>query len=409
MVTLPPPPAAVNGGETAIGAWWQDGRKLLLPPKILGFNPNLDDVRRAREARPTFIKRPSGCHLESSETKYNCSLCQIILEDHQVGNDSDTLISGSVGQGGANQKDDVLIVQLLFNLISFIPENGTCTDELIDRIREFQLKRLKVKTADCRIDAKGRTLTTMLDLVASSDGIGRMGLSTHPDLVEKVEKFIGLAREARLQKQTARQKIAAPGGGVGKLTEANFAAAAEALKPGVQLAMILAFAEVESGGKSGFGPSGLPIIAYEGHIFRQYTKGKYDKSHPLLSHPYKKKAGPEWQANNKNQAAAWKTLNAAMELDHDAALKACSWGMFQVMGFNYETCGFTNVDEFVAKMKAGEQGQLDAFVGFCLRTRGLRKALADKNFVACATIYNGSDYGDYDKRIERAFKKYGGK
>lgn len=326
-----------------------------------------------------------------------------------MGNESDTLISGSVGRGGGNQKDDVLVVQLLFNLISFIPETGACNDELIDRIGEFQLKRLKVKTADYRIDAKGRTLATLLDLAAGLDGIGRMGLTARPDLMEKVEKFIGLAREARLRKPAEPQKIAAPSGGVGKLTEASFATAAEALKPGVQLAMIRAFAEVESGGKSGFSPSGLPIIAYEGHIFRKYTKGKYDKSHPLLSYPYKKKAGPEWQANNKNQTMAWKTLNAAMDLDHEAALKACSWGMFQVMGFNYETCGFANVDEFVAKMKVGEQGQLDAFVGFCLKTRGLRKALADKNFVACATIYNGSDYGDYDKRIERAFKKYGGK
>jgi hypothetical protein len=323
-----------------------------------------------------------------------------------VGNESDTLISGSVGLGGANQKDDVLIVQFLFNLISrsnFIAETGACNDDLIDRIREFQLTHVGSKAADCRIDRRGGTLAKLLELATSS------GLSARPDLVGRVAKFMGRAHEARLLNRAVPQKIAAPAGGAGKLTEANFAAAAEALKPGVQLAMIRAFAQVESGGKSGFGPSGLPIIAYEGHIFRKYTKGKYDKSHPLLSHPYKKKAGPEWQVNNKNQEMAWKTLKAAAELHHQAAHMACSWGMFQVMGFNYETCGFANVDDFVAKMKAGEQGQLDAFVGFCLKTRGLRKALADKNFVACATIYNGTDYGDYDKRIERAFKKYGGK
>jgi N-acetylmuramidase len=327
-------------------------------------------------------------------------------EEVQVGNESDTLISGSVGRGGANQKDDVLIVQFLFNLISrpkFVSETGACNDELINRIHEFQLTHVGSKSADSRIDPRGRTLAMLLDLAASP------GLSERPDLVERVEKFMGLARNARLRKRAEPQKTDAPSGGVGKLTEADFAAAAEALKPGVQLAMIRAFAEVESGGKSGFGPSGLPIIAYEGHIFRKYTNHKYDKSHPLLSYPYKRKAGPEWKANNKNQTAAWKTLHAAMDLDHGAALKACSWGMFQIMGFNYETCGFANVDDFVVKMKAGEPGQLNAFVGFCLKTRGLRKALADKNFVACATIYNGSDYGDYDKRIERAFKKHGGK
>jgi hypothetical protein len=331
-----------------------------------------------------------------------------------VGKDSGTLISGSVGQGGANQKDDVLMIQFLFNVMSpsnLITETGVCNDELIARIREFQLKRMRSKAADCRIDPQGRTLAILLDLAASSGSrpIGRMGVSAPPDLAERVEKFIGLAHEALLQKRAAAPRTTGLAGGAGKLTEANFAAAAEALKPGVQSAMIRAFAEVESGGKSGFGPSGLPIIAYEGHWFRKYTKGKYDKSHPLLSYPYKKKAGPEWQANNKDQDRAWKTLNAAMDLHHGAALMSSSWGMFQVMGFNYATCGFATVDDFVAKMKAGEEGQLDAFVGFCLKTRGLRKALADKNFVDCAKIYNGKDYGDYDKRIERAFKKYGGK
>lgn len=190
--------------------------------------------------------------------------------------------------------------------------------------------------------------------------------------------------------------------------DASYAAAAAALGPGVQVAMIRAFAEVESGGKSGFGPSGLPIIAFEGHIFRKYTKGAFDQTNPLLSYPYRKKAGPEWQSNNKNQDTAWKTLNAALALNHDAALLACSWGMFQVMGFNYKMCGYPDVDGFVDKMKAGQQGQLDAFIGFCKSTKGLAQALAAKRFSTCATLYNGADFGDYDKRIEKAFKKYGG-
>lgn len=308
----------------------------------------------------------------------------------------------------------MLIIQSLFNVISrsnFIPETGECNDELIVRIGEFQRKRLKINTPDCRIDARGRTVTVLIDLAASSDNrpIGGMGVSGRPDLVERAETFIGLAREARLQKRAIARQPALPKDGIGKLTDASFEAAAEALKPSVEVAMIRAFAEVESGGKSGFDPSGLPIIAYEGHIFRKYTNGKYDKSHPLLSHAYRKKAGPEWQVNNKNQETAWKTLKAASDLHHRAAHMACSWGMFQVMGFNFATCGFASVDDFVEKMKAGEDGQLDAFVGFCLNTPGLRKALADRNFAACATIYNGTDYGDYNKRIERAFRKYGGK
>jgi len=210
-----------------------------------------------------------------------------------------------------------------------------------------------------------------------------------------------------LTSSSAHHAVVAPGT-QSKLTDADFQAAATALGPGVQVAMIHAFAQVESGGRSGFGPAGLPVIAYEGHIFRKHTKNAYDLTHPLLSYPYKKKAGPEWHANNKDQETAWTTLKQAMELDHNAALKSCSWGMFQVMGFNYDTCGYSNVDDFVAAMKAGARGQLDAFIGFCKKTGGLREALAAKDFKTCAILYNGQDYGDYDERIKKAFQKYGG-
>ncbi len=54
-------------------------------------------------------------------------------------------------------------------------------------------------------------------------------------------------------------------------------------------------------------------------------------NYPLLSYRYVIKAGPQWRINNKNQDSAWKTLEEALALDHDAALQACSWGMFQVM------------------------------------------------------------------------------
>ena len=230
---------------------------------------------------------------------------------------------------------------------------------------------------------------------------------TDHDIIEYVSRLVAMGW-LHLSPPPKPPPIAATGTRT-KLTAADFTAAAEALKPGVDVAMIQAFAEVESGGHSGFGPRGLPKIAYEGHIFRKYTKHKYDTTYPLLSYPYKQKAGPEWRVNNKDQDAAWATLNAAMELDHAAALKACSWGMFQVMGFNFAACGYADIDAFVAAMKAGEKGQLEAFVGFCKKTSGLRQALADKNFVQCATLYNGSDYGDYDQRIKNAYRKHGGR
>src|SRR4051794_5104525 len=117
-------------------------------------------------------------------------------------------------------------------------------------------------------------------------------------------------REAATPPSETPATAAAPGAAAGtlvvKLTEADFDEAARTLGAGVSPAIIRAFAEVESGGKSGFGPEGLPVIAYEGHIFRKYTNKAYDQDHPLLSYKYAMKAGPEWKTNNKDQATAWK-------------------------------------------------------------------------------------------------------
>jgi hypothetical protein len=209
---------------------------------------------------------------------------------------------------------------------------------------------------------------------------------------------------------TAAKRVRATSrGGVGKLSHRDFEAAARALGRGIDSRLIHAFADVECGGKSGFGPDGLPVIAYEGHIFRKRTDKEYDEEYPLLSYPYHQKAGPEWRANNKDQKTAWETLNAAMALDKTAALESCSWGMFQVMGFNYDQCGFSDVEAFVAAMKASERKQLDTFVHFCKRTPGLPSALRHKQYARIATLYNGKDYGNYDVRIKKAFIKHGGK
>ena len=187
------------------------------------------------------------------------------------------------------------------------------------------------------------------------------------------------------------------------LTEADFQGAAAQLGNGISVNLIKAFATVESGGRSGFGPAKMPVIAFEGHIFRKYTQRKYDASYPLLSYPYKEPAGAQWRANNKDQAKAWETLIAAFNLDPNAALMSASWGMFQIMGFNFAACGYASVVEYVTVMKVNAGQQLMAFVGFCRKNPALVKAMKNKDYVGMASLYNGKDYGDYDKRIKKAF------
>lgn len=193
------------------------------------------------------------------------------------------------------------------------------------------------------------------------------------------------------------------------LTDTDFQSAATQLGSGISVNIIKAFATVESGGRSGFGPAKLPVIAFEGHLFRKYTKHIYDQAHPLLSYIYVRKAGPQWQVNNKDQTKAWETMATAFALDQEAALMSASWGMFQIMGFNYTSCGYKTVFEFAAALKINAGNQLKAFIGFCSQSPALIKAMKDKDYVAMARNYNGKDYGDYDSRIKKAYEALEGK
>ena len=140
-------------------------------------------------------------------------------------------------------------------------------------------------------------------------------------------------------------------------------------------------------------------------MFRDYTRQKYDATHPNLSYPYVEKAGKEWKINNKDQVTAWKTLTMAMELDVDAALMCCSWGMFQVLGANHWMTGHRTVQKFVEEVKSGEVGQLNIFVEYCKKKSGMMAALKSKDFRNMAFLYNGKHYGDYDVKIANAYKK----
>jgi hypothetical protein len=114
-----------------------------------------------------------------------------------------------------------------------------------------------------------------------------------------------------------------------KLTEQDYAAAAELL--GCEIAAIKAVAEVESHGE-GFYPDGFPTILFERHKFHKFTNGRFDQSHPEISNSLAGGYGPGGQ----NQQRKFKL---AFTLDPIAAMKSCSWGKFQIMGFNFAACG----------------------------------------------------------------------
>lgn len=178
------------------------------------------------------------------------------------------------------------------------------------------------------------------------------------------------------------------------LVESDFERAAKLLK--VDVATIKAVAEVESRGK-GFYADGFPVILFERHKFRKFTNGKYDGSHPHLSN---KTAGGYRESSRKK-------FNEAFKLNPDAAMKSCSWGKFQIMGFNHKDCGYETVGEFVDAMKESEGKHLDAFCLF-VKANNLAQALWSKDWARFARGYNGEDYkkNRYDEKLAEAYEKY---
>jgi hypothetical protein len=189
-----------------------------------------------------------------------------------------------------------------------------------------------------------------------------------------------------------------------RLTEEDFLAAAELLD--CDVAAVKAVAEVESRG-DGFLQDGRPRVLFEGHQFFKFTSGAYAASHPTLCHK-------EWTKANYCKGDAetrgrgeWDRLRQAMACDRAAAIKSCSIGKFQVMGFNYGVCGFQSVDEFWDALSRSEADQLNAFCAFVKANR-LDRHLRARNWAAFARGYNGEDYAknQYDVKLAKAYAGY---
>lgn len=181
-----------------------------------------------------------------------------------------------------------------------------------------------------------------------------------------------------------------------KLTELDFEKAAQRI--GCEAAVIKAVTDVESRG-SGFHPNGSVVILFEGHIFSRYTQGRFDKTHPTISYP-------KWTKKfYLGGIREYERFNAALALDREAALKSTSYGLFQVMGFNFAKCGFAGVESFYTAMCESEGAQLQAFVQY-IKAVSLDDELRNKEWAKFACGYNGPRYAEnqYDAKLSRAYK-----
>ena len=179
------------------------------------------------------------------------------------------------------------------------------------------------------------------------------------------------------------------------LTDDDFARAAEAL--GCDVAAIKAVCQVEAP-RGGFLPDGQVTILFERHKFWQLTQGRHGLSD--ISNP---KAGGYGAAGQHQHDK----LARAVALDRDAALKSCSWGKFQIMGFNHEAAGHPTLQGFINAMHESEGAQLDAFVAFIRNDPRMHRALRERDWSEFARLYNGPAYAEhgYHTRMATAYAR----
>lgn len=190
-----------------------------------------------------------------------------------------------------------------------------------------------------------------------------------------------------------------------RLSEVDFRKAAGYLN--IEVAAIKAVQEVETGGRGGFIRVGYPTILFEGHIFwdqlekkglnpKDYISGNEDILYSKWTKMYYKQGMKEYER-----------LKRAEQINREAALCSASWGMWQIMGFNYAACGCSTVFDFCTEMQLNEGTQLNLFTSF-LKANGWDKYLRTKNWVEFANHYNGISYkkNQYDEKLMQAYKKY---
>lgn len=170
-------------------------------------------------------------------------------------------------------------------------------------------------------------------------------------------------------------------------------------------AALAAIVEVESGGTVFAVVDGRqePLIRWEGHYFDRRLAGTDQaKARALgLASPTAGKI-----ANPASQAARWKILIRAAEINATAAFESCSWGVGQVMGAHWQWLGFTSITALVNLCRSGAEGQVELMARF-IEKAGLADELQRRDWAGFARGYNGANYktNRYDTKMAAAYAR----
>jgi hypothetical protein len=158
----------------------------------------------------------------------------------------------------------------------------------------------------------------------------------------------------------------------------------QALTQGVPTQIALAVFSVESG-KAYDPATGLLIIRFEPHIFRR-------------------KGGPEIPWGRGGQKREWENFKNAYEANPEAALLSCSYGLPQLMGFNWRVTEHQKTSDMVLAFQRSCEEQVAGFFGF-VEKNGLVSVIKNEDWRSFTRRYNGPGKVEvYSSRLIRAMK-----
>ena len=164
---------------------------------------------------------------------------------------------------------------------------------------------------------------------------------------------------------------------------------------------VRAVMEVETAG-GGFDSKGRPKMLFEPHVFwRELGDGQRRTEAVLQGLAY-----PKW-GERGYPVDSYPRLELALMIDSTAALRSCSWGLGQIMGFNHRAAGYASPYDMVAAFCDDEAAGLEAMIRF-IQSEGLDDELRRHDWSAFARGYNGPGYAKhgYHTKLAAAFKRW---
>lgn len=190
------------------------------------------------------------------------------------------------------------------------------------------------------------------------------------------------------------------------LTDDDVARAARFLN--VDQAAVHAVIQVEAA-SYGFDEKRRPRILFEPHVFYRELRG-IERAEAVELNLARRTWSEGRRLYGRTMDARYRQLEAACEINRAAAIKSCSWGLGQVMGFNYRAAGFATIEAFVEAMKESEGEHLLAMCAF-IKTNRLDDDLRARDWAGFARGYNGPGFAKnaYDRKLANAYAVFSGK